>query len=96
MKDKLMQIVDKLPVESIAALLHHAGVDIEHELAAMDDSVQKDKSDWEQIKAQPRKHSDIASGKPKEVAVGSQKGQRSALPAYLEEQGDGMGVGGDW
>ena len=91
--DKLLKIVEKLPEEHVIMMLHHSGVDVERALAALDDSVQKKQDDWEKIKSAPRKHSDIAKGKPKEVPVGSAKPVRSKLPVYLEMQGDGMGIG---
>lgn len=96
MKNKLLQLAARtFSDEQITEALHEAGIDVERELAAMDDRVQKDPEDWEQIKNQPRKHSNIAAGKPREIAVGSIKGTRGKLPVYLEEQGDGQGVGGD-
>jgi hypothetical protein len=97
MKERLLELLAELPEEHLAAMLEHAGIDVAQALAAGDDSVQKDPDEWEQIKAQPRKKSNIAKGKPKEVAIGSIKGHRSKLPKYLEEdedeQGDGMGIG---
>jgi hypothetical protein len=93
MKDKLMKLVEKLPAEHIALMLHHSGVDVVHELEAMDDHVQKDKSDWERIKAQPRKYSDIAKNKPNEADALGTPGYRGRMPSYLEDEEDGMGIG---
>jgi ribosomal protein L12E/L44/L45/RPP1/RPP2 len=94
MIDKLLKIAkEHFSEDEIVSALEERGVDVEHALAALDDSVQKDQSDWEKIKHQPKKKSSIASGKPKEHAIGSIKGHRSALPVYLEDDCDSMGVG---